>query len=437
MRLPGGHESHPLADTLPMLDEGSPEFKALVSSMKARGYDRDEPVLRVVTRQDGTPAKSLKSNTPLKRLVLDGRNRVVAGDRAGVKVLFRDHLILEDGTAEGLGKLVDVVFGKNLARRNLNDDQRAMIAARLASLTPGRPAGGRPGTAAPKGTPPPGGITQEEAASRLNVSVRSLQRAKEVQENAIPEVKSAVERGKLPVASGAELSRRPIAIQKKVAKRVEIDSGKGIRPGLVRTMVRQEERKELAKKIEAEPPPLITGPFRVIVADVPWPYETRTDDPSQRGQMDYPPMTIEEMCALDVKGLIHPEGCALWFWITNPFLLEGAHVPILAAWGFRARSIITWDKVAPSPGNTLFNQTEHVILATVGSPPLTITNETTFFREQRREHSRKPERFYEIVDEVTKGSKVELFSRTPRAGYAAWGAETGKFQAPKQTRLRA
>ena len=84
-----------------------------------------------------------------------------------------------------------------------------------------------------------------------------------------------------------------------------------------------------AEKIRAEPPPLPSGPFRVIVADVPWPYEVDAKDPSGRGVHPYSTMSLADICALPVRDLA-ADDAILWLWTTNHHILEArrrAHPP--------------------------------------------------------------------------------------------------------------
>jgi N6-adenosine-specific RNA methylase IME4 len=78
-------------------------------------------------------------------------------------------------------------------------------------------------------------------------------------------------------------------------------------------------------------------------------------------------------------------------------------------------------------GDWLRGQTEHCIMAIRGKPTVLLKNETTILAENRREHSRKPEGFYKMVEKLCPGSKLEIFSRGGRKGWQAWGGETDKF----------
>lgn len=74
-------------------------------------------------------------------------------------------------------------------------------------------------------------------------------------------------------------------------------------------------------------------------------------------------------------------------------------------------------------GNWLRGQTEHALLAVRGQPVVNLTNESTLLRAPPGAHSEKPEAFYELVERLCPGSRLELFARRPRDGWAAWGSE--------------
>lgn len=190
--------------------------------------------------------------------------------------------------------------------------------------------------------------------------------------------------------------------------------------------VKLEAKRALAETIRANPIVTPDGRYQVIVSDPPWKYDTRAEDTSHRGKNQYPDMTTEEICALPVGSLAQPD-CVLWLWTTNAFMRDAYRC--LDAWGFREKTILTWDKELLGLGDWLRNVTEHCILAVRGKPVVALTNQTTIIREKRREHSRKPESFYSLVEALCPGSKLEMFSRSPRDGWARWGAETEKFHA--------
>lgn len=210
------------------------------------------------------------------------------------------------------------------------------------------------------------------------------------------------------------------------AKRLAVIEKSGGKAGTMKAYVRQVERAEVAAKLneEAVSAPA-TGPFRVIVSDPPWQYDKRVGDATHRGDLPYPTMTIDEICALDVRSLAHPDGCVLWLWTTNAHMRDAYKV--LDAWGFSERTILTWVKDRMGLGDWLRGQTEHCILAVRGAPVVTLTNQSTALPGPVREHSRKPDSFYELVEALCAGNKLEMFCRTPRTGWSAWGAEIEKF----------
>jgi len=115
-----------------------------------------------------------------------------------------------------------------------------------------------------------------------------------------------------------------------------------------------------AEKIRAEPPPLPgNGPYRVAVVDVPWAYEPDgdADRAAHRGAWPYPTITIEQACALPVGPIMHDDSI-LWLWVTNFILARGLHLPVLHAWGFEPKTIVTWEKDSAATGIWLIGQTE-------------------------------------------------------------------------------
>jgi len=165
-----------------------------------------------------------------------------------------------------------------------------------------------------------------------------------------------------------------------------------------------------AEAIRAEPPPLPgNGPYRVIVVDVPWKTKIREDDPSCRRVPPYPPMTLEEICALKVSDIAHKH-CILWFWTPNAHMREA--FTVLDAWGFKDKTILTWVKDKMGLGDWLRGQTEHVIMAVRGEPIVTLTNQTTVLRAPVRGHSVKPVEFYDLVESLCPAPRhADLFSR--------------------------
>jgi N6-adenosine-specific RNA methylase IME4/ParB-like chromosome segregation protein Spo0J len=172
-----------------------------------------------------------------------------------------------------------------------------------------------------------------------------------------------------------------------------------------------------AKELEANAPALPAGPFQVIVADPPWRYESGNELP-------YPTMDIEDIKALPVK-TIADDNAVLWLWTTNAHLRLAFDV--VAAWGFEYKTLLTWVKDRMGTGEWLRGQTEHCLLAVRGKPVFLHGSHTSALLAAKREHSRKPEEFYGMVEQTSPGGKVELFSREARPGWHAHGNDIHRF----------
>lgn len=178
------------------------------------------------------------------------------------------------------------------------------------------------------------------------------------------------------------------------------------------------------ERIEEEPLPLPTGPFRVIVVDPPWHYRKREVDITTSGVVPYPSMSLDEIRALPVSD-IAADDSVLWLWTTN------AHLPdsfdIVKAWGFEYKTLLTWCKNKMGMGDWLRGRTEHCLMAVRGHPVVNLTSQTTAIHGAVRGHSRKPDEFYELVESLCPGAKVELFAREPRQGWTSWGTVNRGF----------
>lgn len=129
-------------------------------------------------------------------------------------------------------------------------------------------------------------------------------------------------------------------------------------------------------------------------------------------------------------------GSHLYLWVTNPRLFREAgdlYGPneIMAAWGFRYVTMLTWHKLgAPGMGWYFRGDTEHVLFGVRGKAGIAPgIRESNHFAAARREHSAKPDRFYELVERVSPGPYLELFARRRRYGWDVWGNEAPEFAA--------
>jgi N6-adenosine-specific RNA methylase IME4/ParB-like chromosome segregation protein Spo0J len=205
-------------------------------------------------------------------------------------------------------------------------------------------------------------------------------------------------------------------------------NAKGNVSGAFRKLVIREKAQAIAK----EPSPLPEGPFRVIVCDPPWHYEKRAGDVTQRGAIPYPSMTIPQIRALPVESRAHDDA-VLWLWATNAHLPEA--FGIVEAWGFRYKTLLTWAKQKMGMGDWLRGQTEHCLMAVRGKPVVILTNQTTLLNAPTTKHSAKPAEFYELVERLCPGSKLEMFQRKPREGWFGHGDESTESDNGKGRRI--
>jgi N6-adenosine-specific RNA methylase IME4 len=182
--------------------------------------------------------------------------------------------------------------------------------------------------------------------------------------------------------------------------------------GRVNGVYRQLKVARQAVIIRAEAPALPgRGPYRCIVADPPWDFAKRSGDPSHQGVPPYPPMALEQICAVPVASIAHDD-CVLWLWTTNAHLLSGDAISVLKAWGFEPKTMLTWAKDRSGTGDWLRGQTEHAIMAVRGHPVVTLTNQTTLLTAPAGAHSAKPAAFYELVEALCPAPRyASLFHR--------------------------
>ena len=189
------------------------------------------------------------------------------------------------------------------------------------------------------------------------------------------------------------------------------------RSGKVAGAYRRLEVLRQAKELDAAPPALPTGPFQVIVADPPWRYESGNSLP-------YPTMDIEEIKAMPVAE-IADENAILWLWTTNAHLRVAFDV--VEAWGFEYKTLLTWVKDRMGTGEWLRGQTEHCMLAIRGKPVFLHGNHTTVLEAARREHSRKPEEFYALVEATCLAVRWIFLPQEPRPKDGEGLRERGQF----------
>lgn len=177
--------------------------------------------------------------------------------------------------------------------------------------------------------------------------------------------------------------------------------------------------------------PLPPLSYDVIVVDPPWPFDLYSNRGNHKSAAaHYNIMSIDQIVALPV-GTLAQRDALLLLWITAPRLPES--LSVMSAWGFAYKTTIVWRKTTASGkvrmGTGYWARTMHesVLLGTMGSPAK-ISAFPSIFDGVAREHSRKPEEFYALVNKHTSGlRRADLFARASRPGFDGWGAESTKF----------
>ncbi|MBQ6738870.1 MAG: hypothetical protein IJP96_05180 [Synergistaceae bacterium] len=195
----------------------------------------------------------------------------------------------------------------------------------------------------------------------------------------------------------------------------------------VLSMIKAENRKvDIEKQIEEIKQKGVKAPdglFDVIVMDPPWNYGTEYSATGRRVANPYPEMTQEELKAIKLPAA---ENCVLFLWTTHKFIRDAFE--LLDVYGFTYRNMLVWDKQKIGMGNLFRLRCEFCLVATKGKPIFTsIHYIEDVISEPRREHSRKPDAFYSIVNTLCVGRKLDYFSREKREGWEVFGNDTDKF----------
>ena len=173
--------------------------------------------------------------------------------------------------------------------------------------------------------------------------------------------------------------------------------------------------------------------FGTILADPPWRFSNRTGKmaPEHRRLARYSTMTNEEIMALPIGELALPKS-HLYLWVPNALILEGLEV--MRRWGFTYKTNLVWFKTRKDGGPDgrgvgfyFRNVTELVLFGTRGNLRTLAPGrrQVNMVSSQKREHSRKPDELYDVIERCSPGPFLELFARHERTGWAQWGNEIG------------
>ncbi len=164
--------------------------------------------------------------------------------------------------------------------------------------------------------------------------------------------------------------------------------------------------------------------YRTLVIDPPWMF--RQQPPSAKPT--YALMTLDAIKRLPIPEMADTDS-HLYLWVPNAFLSEGLEV--VKAWGFTYKTVVTWAKHQMGLGSYFRNATEQILFGIRGRLPVQRHDVRTWFLADRRQHSRKPDDFYRIVESVSPPARIDIFSREHREGWDQWGDQCDFFNSAK------
>jgi N6-adenosine-specific RNA methylase IME4 len=372
------------------------EFKKLIPPLTADEYSQ----LEANCISDGIRDAILTWNG----FIIDGHNRYEISQKHNLK------FNTEEKYFENEVEVKEWMIRNQFGRRNLSNYQRSVLALQLEEVFSAKAKEKETERKTTFHKSEKSNIqpinTIKEISKVANVSHDTIAKVKKIEAIATPEVKAKLSTGEVSINQAYQEI-------KKEEKKAERDQ-------------RIEETKQ---KIEQENLIQPDKKYHVIAIDPPWAYSEKGgfdsenyDSVSNRGAVDYPTMTINQIKEIELPAA---ENCVLFLWTTHAFLEDS--FLLVRQWGFEYKATLVWDKVKMGIGRTVRMQLEFCLLAIKGNPIIQGSSERDLIVESRREHSRKPEAFYEMVERMCIGNKLDFFSRQNRSNWDHYGADKGKF----------
>lgn len=179
--------------------------------------------------------------------------------------------------------------------------------------------------------------------------------------------------------------------------------------------------------------------FKTVLADPPWQFTNKTGKiaPEHHRLTRYPTMTLDDIKALPVASAVE-DTAHLYMWVPNALLPEG--IEVLRAWGFNYKSNIVWHKLRKDGGSDgrgvgfyFRNVTELLLFGVRGKNARTLQpgrTQVNYMGTRKREHSRKPDEQYPLIQSCSPGPYLEMFARGERPGWAIWGNQADESYKP-------
>jgi N6-adenosine-specific RNA methylase IME4 len=188
----------------------------------------------------------------------------------------------------------------------------------------------------------------------------------------------------------------------------------------------------------------VSGKFGTILADPPWRFMNRTGKvaPEHGRLRRYETMDLADIKNLPVKDL-SLERSHLYLWVPNALLPEGLEV--MKAWGFKYKGNIVWYKIRKDGGpdgrgvGFYFRNVTEILLFGVRGSMRTLDpgrTQVNIISKQKREHSRKPDEQYDLIESCSPGPFLEMFARAKRNGWSQWGDEIESYPETQLERIQ-
>jgi N6-adenosine-specific RNA methylase IME4 len=339
---------------------------------------------------------------------------------------------VHDGMKADAAELAEI--DENLIRADLSPAERAMHVARRKELYERA----HPETKATKAGGPGRGKTRrqngddiadrftKDAAKKTGRSERSMQREVE-RANKIVDLAGVIGTS---LDEGDELdtlAKLPDSVQRDLIARAK--AGERVTAKHVAKKLTRERREvELAEATKVASVALGQVLAAVALIDPPWYFELWDESGRDKcADMHYPCMSLDEIKALELP---LTQDAVVFLWATVPMLPHALEV--LAAWDFTYKSALFWIKDREGTGYWVRNRVELLLIATRGNVPAPAPGEQPpqVIEAPRREHSRKPDEVYEIIEKMFPTTpKLEMFARAARPGWLSWGNEVGVAEA--------
>lgn len=188
-------------------------------------------------------------------------------------------------------------------------------------------------------------------------------------------------------------------------------------------------------------PPLPDNEYKTLMVDPPWAYDDDMPGPGRGSSSHYDTLHFGTILGMapQIREITSPTA-HLYLWTTNSFMREA--LLVANEWGFEQKTVITWVKVKDEPGGLphtrngqvgieerigmghyLRNVTEHILFCTKGNLSTNRSDVPNVFFAERKRHSEKPDKSYDLAEELSPAPRLDMFSRKRRAEWDLWGDE--------------